>query len=526
MNILDKRNILEIILSLSSIPYTTEYTRKFFNEHPYKYNLLGLSRMLEHYNLDNMGIRVLHKEDLLLLSTPFIAYASGDFVVVEKADSHNVIYYWNNKRINAPFQEFLKTWSGIALAIDRNENSIEPNYKLHKKRAWYSSIQQYLLVVACIVLLVIGFLQNPFSFHLGFVLALLLNLTGVYICVLLVQKQIHARSGVADKICSLFSHSDCNNVLNSPVAKFMGVIGWSELGLSYFISNVLLLIFAPQYIPFFALLNIFSLPYSFWSVWYQKVRAKTWCPLCLIVQALFWSIFICNLLSGFIQKPELTLLNILSVGLVYGIPFLILNISLPFLTVKREMTEVTQQFNSLKANEKVFLTLLKERTYYDATGVSNILFGNPHAQNTITIFSNPHCEPCARMHKRIGQLLKDADNRFCVQCILSSFNDSLNSSCEFFLFINNRYSTEERNQIYNKWFEGGKYKKNEFFRKYGFTPDNSISEEYQKHIDWKKKNKLSATPTVLFNGYTLPDMYFREIGLLSYFADMDDDNSS
>ena len=479
---LGKRNTLETILSLSGVPYTTAYTRKFFNEHPYKYSLLGLSRMLEHYNLVNMGIKVPHKEDLLLLSTPFIAHAGGDFVVVEKVDSQNVIYHWNNKRIHAPFQDFLKTWSGIALVTDVGKNAIEPDYKLHRKKDLYNSVQYYLLVAACVVLLVIALLQNPFSSHFGFILVLLLNLAGVYIGVLLEQKQVYTHSGVADKICSLFSHSDCNNVLSSPAAKFMGLIGWSELGLSYFISNVLLLTFAPQHIPFFALLNILAIPYSFWSVWYQKVRAKTWCPLCLIVQVLFWLIFICNLLSGFIQKPDFTLLNILSVGLLYGIPFLVLNISVPFFIAKRNITEVTQQFNSLKANEKVFLALLKERTYYDAAGVSTILFGNPHSQNVITVFSNPHCEPCAKMHKKIKQLLKDSDNQFCIQYILSSFSDNLNSSCEFFLFLNKHYPMEERNRIYDKWFKEGKYKKDEFFKKYGFVPNDGISEECESGV--------------------------------------------
>ena len=37
-------------------------------------------------------------------------------------------------------------------------------------------------------------------------------------------------------------------------------------------------------------LNIFTLPYSFWSVWYQKAKAKQWCVLCLIIQALLWTL--------------------------------------------------------------------------------------------------------------------------------------------------------------------------------------------------------------------------------------------
>ena len=112
---------------------------------------------------------------------------------------------------------------------------------------------------------------------------------------------MHIHSQYADKICSLFSKKDCNNVLESEAAKLWGVFGWSEIGLGYFASNVLIAIFVPKAISILALINILALPYSFWSVWYQKVKARQWCPLCLIVQVLLWSIFVLNLLFGFIQ---------------------------------------------------------------------------------------------------------------------------------------------------------------------------------------------------------------------------------
>ncbi len=91
-------------------------------------------------------------------------------------------------------------------------------------------------------------------------------------------------------------------------------------------------------------------------------------------------------------------------------------------------------------NDKIFLGLLKEQTFYGVDkDVSTIVFGNPNARNTITVFSNPHCAPCANMHKKIGKLLEDTDDQFCVQYILSSFDSVLDSSCEFLIDINKRY---------------------------------------------------------------------------------------
>ena len=66
---------------------------------------------------------------------------------------------------------------------------------------------------------------------------LLVNMVGVYISWLLLQKQMHVENRYADKICSLFKQKDCNNVLETKAAKLFGIIGWSEIGFSYFFNQ-------------------------------------------------------------------------------------------------------------------------------------------------------------------------------------------------------------------------------------------------------------------------------------------------
>lgn len=57
-----------------------------------------------------------------------------------------------------------------------------------------------------------------------------------------------------------------------------------EVGFSYFLSNIIVVVFLTDLISYYAIINIFALPYTVWSVWYQKFKAKQWCVLCLIVQ--------------------------------------------------------------------------------------------------------------------------------------------------------------------------------------------------------------------------------------------------
>ena len=43
--------------------------------------------------------------------------------------------------------------------------------------------------------------------------------------------------------------------------------------------------------------------------------------------------------------------------------------------------------------------------------------------------------------------------------------------------------------------------------------------EFRKHEEWKQKTQLRATPSILVNGYQLPESY--RIEDLRYFTDLD-----
>jgi protein-disulfide isomerase len=49
----------------------------------------------------------------------------------------------------------------------------------------------------------------------------------------------------------------------------------------------------------------------------------------------------------------------------------------------------------------------------------------------------------------------------------------------------------------------------------------AIEAEFQEHENWKAKTQLRATPTILVNGYKLPDNY--KIEDLRYFTDVEID---
>ncbi len=221
-----------------------------------------------------MGLKILDKSAILSLEPPFIVHTVSDFVVVEYTSGDEIRFIERGKKIKISLEEFFKVWTGNTLVAESVERSKEPGYKINFRKEIFHNLRKIATLLILLFLDAFAFIINESYSHMGIVLLQLISFTGVYIGYQLVLKQLHIQSDYADKLCSLFKYSDCNSVLESDASKFLGLIGWSEIGLGYFVSNVVILSFLPFFIPSLLLINIFCLPYSFWSIWYQKFRAK------------------------------------------------------------------------------------------------------------------------------------------------------------------------------------------------------------------------------------------------------------
>ncbi len=512
-------NILITFLHLVGVKCTVSFTRQYFNEHPHKYNLFGLSSMLSDYGIENTGVKILDKNEIRSIRAPFIAHIGNDFVIVEKIDKEDIRFIEGNRRIKTPFNEFLKMWTGYALIAEPDRTSKEPNYETHSGKELFHNLRKITILSILIFLFAFAFITNKSYLHPGVVLLLAINSIGVYIGYLLVLKQLHIQSNYADKLCSLFNYNDCNNILESDAAKFFGIIGWNEVGLGYFISNLIILCFLSSCIPCLLLINIFCLPYSFWSIWYQKFKAKQWCPLCLAIMLLLWGIFITGMGFGYIDLSTVNLWGLIITGSIYLIVILTVNMLIPVITRSSNMENIRYEINSIKADEDVFRTLLMKQPHYEVSkNTSQILLGNSHANLLITVFSNPHCNPCSKMHRRLHELLKK-NKDVCVQYIFSSFNEELEISNKYLIGTYFQKNGEAK-EIYDQWFEKGKFHKEEFFELYPVDVDTQeIIREFDLHKQWKEQSGLRATPTILVNGYKFPENF--KIEDMHYFTNIE-----
>ena len=506
-----KINIFTRLIKGLGIPYTQGYTESLYQSNPYKYTLFGLSKMLSLYSVDNVCAKLGDKNELFDLSAPFIAHLADDFVIVKSVDKERVLYEWYGEDIIMSVNDFMQAWSGVVLLAYPDENSIEPDYKKHKIAEFIHRGKYALAGLAASFLFIYSFcwmdVGSDASSLFFFTVGTITNVFGLYVSYLLIQKQLHIQSRIADSICNVLKKSSCNNVLESSAAKLFGTFGWSEFGAAYFLVNLVAIAIAPQCYSSMMWLSILSMGYVVWSVWYQRFKAHAWCPLCLLVQAVFvvqcvGYVLICFLTDRYFELPSL---NMFPLFAGYAMALLVLNLLLPTFVSAQKAKQLQFSFNNLKAQEKVFQALQAEQELHSTDDASSLFFGSEDAEMKVTVFSNPYCNPCAAMHKRLEAL----KNKSCrIQYVLTYFSEDLSDINRYLIAAYQTLGVEKAWEILSNWFKGGKSEQERFFAPMNLNIDaEEVNAEFERHKAWRDETNFNATPTVLVNGQKLAYPY-------------------
>lgn len=295
--------IFSRFLSGMGVPHTDTYSDGEFRAMTFQ-SLYGLSHLLTTYGIKNEGLRFTDKSEVTRVVTPFLAQTTGGiFVIVNDIDTsrHTVTYDSLGKIETADLGSFIRAWNGIALLAFPDSESREPGYASHRLTEIVTRLSKYFLVASAIFLFAYFFITRHIYAHFSTILLTLLDCTGLYFSFLLLQKSLNIHTAASERVCGVLEQGGCDSIMQLKVSKLFGVFSWSEVGFGYFgISLATLLIF-PHLLPQLALCNLCCLPYTIWSIWYQRFKAHHWCTLCVGVQSVLWLSFFCYLGGGWLR---------------------------------------------------------------------------------------------------------------------------------------------------------------------------------------------------------------------------------
>lgn len=287
-------------LSALGVRHTADYSDNRFAGMPFQ-SMFGLSALLSDYGVSSTGV-IIDEEDkadaLQRLPLPFLADTPSGFIIVKNVTGENVCYTSESQDFTVPVTEMLAGWNGIALLAKADEKSAEPEYARHRIGEASKKVKAWVLVALLVILISYAMRESGLYTSAAAWCLVLFNCMGLWFSWQLVQKSLGIKNKAGDAVCSALEEGGCDEIARSEAASFMGIFKWSEVGLCYFSVSLGALLLFPKLMPVLAAVNILCLPYTVWSIWYQRFKAKTWCTLCVCVQATLWLLFFGYLLDG------------------------------------------------------------------------------------------------------------------------------------------------------------------------------------------------------------------------------------
>lgn len=479
--------------------------------HPEYPSMLAISDCLTDLNIKHQVYQMEKEEEVITeLTFPFIAHfpaGDGSFVLVNTIkEAKASIYDGQGGNRVIPEHEFLKLWNGIILSAQPDKNSGEQNY--HQNQIQYILKRISLPVYILILLSLFYLLFSSYEFFWANLLMDIIKFTGVCITTLLLIQSINASHPLLKKICGTGKKNGCETILNSDAAKITSWLSWSEIGFFYFTGSFLALLISPLTSPILFWLNISALPYTLYSLVYQY-RKKKWCILCCIVQGCLIFEFI---IFNTIKLPPLVFnLNLtILLFLCFVTPAAVWGLLKPVLLKSLAVNSLQKQLKMFKYNSNLFLTALKNQPFYEVNNeLMPVIMGNPKAKIVVTVISSPFCSACKEAHHFLDKWVQQNDE-LQVKLLFINENKENDPYTNMARHLMGLSLLEDKNIVIlamNDWFSQSNQSYEDWAKRYPAAIPDNIKAACAKQMKWYELLEISFTPTVLLNGYKLPEPY-------------------
>jgi len=512
-----------LITTLLNIKVSASTLEKEIEEHPDYPSLLSISDVLNSYKVDNIAVRI-DADKLDQLPVPFITQIRGKkstvklFSVVKEVTEKSVnLFNPESHRWEViSKQQFIEKFLNVVLLVEADDNAGEKDYAIKLRAEKTKHLSQYLMLF-CMPLIVsiagvIAFTRIGISALPPFVFSLI-TLAGCVVSALLLWYEVDQHNPGLQQICSAGKKVNCDAVLKSKAAKIAGV-SWSAIGFTYFAGMLLLLLFGgmTNSLALFTAswLNLFTLPYIAFSVYYQWRIAKQWCALCLSVQGLLVLQFVSATVGGWYSILPFNAISpswILQGIIAFVLPFIATIIVLPAMQKAKESKKTNNELQKLKHNRQIFTALLEKQLKITISPAGlGINLGNPEAPYKLIKVCNPYCGPCAKAHKPMEDLLENNSDLH-LQIIFTAANDGGDFKAppvKHLLAIAEKNEEAVVKQALDDWYLPDKKDYEVFAGKY---PMNGELQRQNTKIgamkDWCDKTGIESTPTFFVS---MPDI--------------------
>jgi hypothetical protein len=496
-------------LKLLDIHVSKQLLKKRLESHPDHPSLLSITDTLTELNIPNTAVH-LSKEQVAELDIPFLAHLrsnGGGFLTV--ADARKIPY---------EHPAFYEDWDGVVILAEK-EGDLTDNENVK-----YLRIEKRWLWLNTLAVVIIGGLSFISIYqHFSLINAALLSssMLGLFFAILIVLHERGAGGRIMERFCRTTKTTDCNSIINADSPWLTKWLKFSDVGLIYFGSQFFLFLSAfgvsnaNAIKTWWFFIAAASVPFIFFSVYYQKFVKNKWCVFCLCIIGVLGIQFFLFLYSFIYSAPVFdwrSALIIPAVLFLGGIAWLAFKAAME--TRDKTESQLWEAFR-FKDNTDIFWLLLREKRRIVTTPFDfELQLGNADAALQVLVACNFYCGPCARAHKLLHELIDDVGDQIGLTIRFTVTQNTGDRSAEVLGYMLNYLleaggtvgsSTRLKREVLANWFEWMDFEK--FKNKYPVAGKYDVTEILRVHTQWVKKSDIRFTPTIFVNGYELPSVY-------------------
>lgn len=395
------------ILKYYGIRHTREYVEKLSHENIYGDNLFGVLRHLSFYGINAEAARLSSRDDYMTIPLPAIVQTvDREFLLVTSINDGKFAVTRGDKHDVLTLDQLDQYTTGIVAMLSCKTPRDEQNYTRHRIDQWWHRLSRwmaipFIVMVVCKLLWVHIDYTSP-----SYLLMLLLCFTGLAVCFLL-HRQWTGNGNAVEKVCGWLPASNCSSAHESFV--FNRWFDLSEIGGSYFATMLVILLACnndeSSLWGTFLIITTLPLPFTVWSIWWQFVRQKTWCPLCVCIQLLLWMIATVCWCHCVTSQTNLITCNMRGLAI-----FCIVWMAI-FSLIQNVLTALSMNATKRNTAESRLAHLKGQRQVFDALWGIHI---SPGEDIKIEIAVSPTCGHCRKAEEELELMQQLQPGRYTV----------------------------------------------------------------------------------------------------------------
>lgn len=510
--------ILRILFKKLGIRYDIDILHNL-KEHPDFPSFLSFQYILKREGVDCIALKTNIEQLRDELPKPVLVHVVTNtdlFLLINQVDSAQVHIINEHGTIEREgIENFSKMWDGNAMIFD--SDIIKPRSITFQEKILLllSKARIPFIITVLIMAVIYNIFKNYELRETNNFLFLLFSAIGVLFSVLLLVENLDEHNPLVKKICTSGKSKkvNCSSILNSKDAMFIGLFSWSDIGFVFFtflfIINLLLYNNIAHLTT--SIVSMMSFPYVFYSITYQKFVARSWCRLCLGVQAMLAALFIVSLLS--LSSTEFSLFEQYEsfVPVVLTMFFIIVVfISIkPLLTRFYELRGTSSTFNSLKHNHEIKQLIFQKQLLITPTNGIGLVCGNPRGSICLTLVISPVCNPCMNELRTLLPILKRKEDTRVELIFLTDKKENEPLAFKLAMLLIGKYLSSEKDFLdelvnFVNGYPASKFK----YKRDRFLNNEDVAEQLLlDQIKWCISNKIYSTPRFFIDGRALPSFY-------------------